>query len=193
MPRKKRGPYETEKDTFAIRLRAAMKVRGETRDSLAAKVGVQRQTIGYYANGQSKPDTERLAKIAEALQVSSDWLIGVQNISKSMDEHDSLQPLSSPAIAKLQLYRAIGEDNVISFLNYIIEEQWLDNLVESIHVFAGDYESRITIDMDCNMDLNVEHHCKKALVKSLIDLHVWKIINGYINYAKRGTDNAAKE
>lgn len=193
MPRKKRGPYETEKDTFAVRLRDAMKVRGETRDSLAAKVGVQRQTIGYYANGQSKPDTEKLAKIAEALQVSSDWLIGVQNISKITDEHDSLQYLSSRAVAMLSLYHDIEEDNVISFIDYIIGDQWLDDLVESIHTFAGDYESRITVDMECHLDASDEHYCKKAAVKSLIDLRLWKIINGYISYIKGGIDNAAKK
>lgn len=193
MPRKKISTYETEKDIFATRLRAAMKVMGETRDSLAAKVGVQRQTIGYYANGQSKPDTEKLAKIAEALQVSSDWLIGVSNKSNQTDKHNILQCLSSGAAAALHMYLTIGEDDVISFINYIIGERSLDDLVKSIHAFAGDYESQIILGMDCYLNTSVEHYCKKAAVKSLIDLHIWKIINGYINYIKGGIDNAAQE
>lgn len=89
MPRKSNPAYSTENSVFATRLREIMKERGENQTSLAEKitskyVTIQRQTISLYMNGQSKPDTERLTAIAKALDVSADYLLGLNNV-KSMD------------------------------------------------------------------------------------------------------------
>ena len=84
MPRKKDLPYNTENDIFATRLREIMQIRGENQTTLSAKTNMQRQTISLYMNGQSKPDTERLTSIAQALNVSSDYLLGLSNV-KSLD------------------------------------------------------------------------------------------------------------
>lgn len=86
MPRKSAMSYETQGDTFAKQLTAIMKERGETQTSIAAKITdmglpIQRQTISLYMNGQSKPDTDRLAMLAKALNVSSDWLLGLSTVS----------------------------------------------------------------------------------------------------------------
>lgn len=82
MPRKTEPAYETENGVFPKRLKEIMKERGENQTSLAKKiteqyVTIQRQTISLYMNGQSKPDTERLAAIAQVLNVSADWLLGL--------------------------------------------------------------------------------------------------------------------
>lgn len=63
--------------TFAQNLRERMKEKGETQESIAKKVGVKRQTISLYQKGISKPDIEVLYRIANALDVTSDWLIGL--------------------------------------------------------------------------------------------------------------------
>ena len=89
MPRKSVPACESEKSIFAKRLTKAMKECGENQTTLAEKitsqyVTIQRQTISLYMNGQSKPDTERLAAIARVLNVSADWLLGLSDDSVKM-------------------------------------------------------------------------------------------------------------
>ena len=84
MPRKSVPACESEKSIFAKRLTEAMKESDENQTTLAKKISsqyvtIQRQTISLYMNGQSKPDTERLAAIARVLDVSADWLLGLSD------------------------------------------------------------------------------------------------------------------
>lgn len=80
-PSKRKTPaYEAEKAVFATKLRECMKSRGENQTTLAEKIGVQRQTISLYMNGQSSPNTEILTNIASALNVSADYLLGLSDV-----------------------------------------------------------------------------------------------------------------
>lgn len=78
--KRKTPASEAEKALFATRLRECMKIRGENQTSLSDKIGIQRQTISLYMNGQSSPNTEILTAIAKALDVSSDYLLGLSDV-----------------------------------------------------------------------------------------------------------------
>ena len=52
------------------------KARGLTRDELAAQVGTSGAIIGRYERGEITPSVEVAAKIAKALDVSLDYLVG---------------------------------------------------------------------------------------------------------------------
>ena len=86
MPRKKDLPYMTENDIFATRLREVMASKGTNQTKLAAQLmeehgqTMQRQTLSQYMNGQSKPDTERLAMLCKTLGVSADYLLGLTEV-----------------------------------------------------------------------------------------------------------------
>lgn len=47
-------------------------------------LGISRQTIGFYLNGNRIPDIVGLRKIAEKCNVSADWLLGISE-AKSLD------------------------------------------------------------------------------------------------------------
>lgn len=85
MPRKTQTSAETENRVFAVRLRECMnEIRADTgkpttQEQLAAAVGVIRQTVSNYMNGQSDPDWETLAKIAQYFNVSTDYLVGLHD------------------------------------------------------------------------------------------------------------------
>ena len=51
------------------------KIRGFSQEALAEKVGVTRQTVSKWEVGESLPDLEKAAALAEALGVSVDELI----------------------------------------------------------------------------------------------------------------------
>jgi len=52
------------------------KAKGLTRDELAAQVGTSGAIIGRYERGEITPSVEVAAKIADALDVSLDYLVG---------------------------------------------------------------------------------------------------------------------
>lgn len=75
MARKKTSAVYTENDIFPSKLRALMSETGTSQETLANYIGVTRQSVGYYAQGQSSPDWKGLVKIAEFFKVSLDYLM----------------------------------------------------------------------------------------------------------------------
>lgn len=58
------------------RLSEALRRRGWKAADLVEKTGVPKGAISYYLAGKSKPKTDRLYIIAQALDVSEAWLMG---------------------------------------------------------------------------------------------------------------------
>lgn len=76
-PKRNQPTFETEKAVFATNLRECMDNKGVSQSALAQQIGVQRQTVSLYMSGQSSPNTEILTNIANALDVSADYLLGL--------------------------------------------------------------------------------------------------------------------
>lgn len=64
---------------FSERLSALMKERNVTQEELAHELGIKRQTVSLYKNGQSTPDAAQLKNIAVFFNVSADWLLGLSD------------------------------------------------------------------------------------------------------------------
>jgi transcriptional regulator with XRE-family HTH domain len=60
---------------FASRLKQLRTQRNLSQSELAKQVGVHYNHIGRYERGQSKPTAQTLTKLAEALSVSTDFLM----------------------------------------------------------------------------------------------------------------------
>lgn len=122
MGRKTDNAYKTENDIFATRLRGLMEKKGLTQQSLAELTGFQRQTIGQYVNGTSKPDTYRLIKIAKALDVTPNLLLGF-----------STAETDNPSVAAIVDYTGLDAECIhaihqargslaVDFLNYCLRK-----------------------------------------------------------------------
>lgn len=59
-------------------------IRGETQQTAADKIGVSRQNIGKWLSGSTTPDIETLCKIADAYNVTTDYLLG-RTLNKTTD------------------------------------------------------------------------------------------------------------
>lgn len=72
-----------------------------TTKDFAEKVGISRQSMGFYLSGKRVPDSVTLTQICQKCKVSSDWLLGLTD-TKSPDTD----------IAAVIQYTGLTEDNV---------------------------------------------------------------------------------
>lgn len=61
---------------FSTRLVAARKKRGFNQEELANKAGLKPAAISHFETDSRKPSFDNLKKIADALDVTSDYLLG---------------------------------------------------------------------------------------------------------------------
>jgi transcriptional regulator with XRE-family HTH domain len=63
-------------DQFPQRLRAARLLRGLGQDDLARKTRLQPSAISHFETGSRRPSFDNLRKLADALEVTTDYLLG---------------------------------------------------------------------------------------------------------------------
>jgi transcriptional regulator with XRE-family HTH domain len=61
---------------FAERLRSAREGRGMSQSELAQKSGLQPSAVSHFETGRRSPSFDNLRKLADALSVSTDFLLG---------------------------------------------------------------------------------------------------------------------
>lgn len=72
--------------TFSERLSEAIQLRGVSQKWLATEADTTEATISRYVSGNSSPMLlQLLGNIAQSLNVSSDFLIGISNLHQSKD------------------------------------------------------------------------------------------------------------
>ena len=75
-PNRERGAMQNSPQrTMGVRLREARLRREMSQEDVAEALGIHPMTISKYERDQQDPNTARLAALAEALDVSSDWLL----------------------------------------------------------------------------------------------------------------------
>lgn len=82
-------------------------------------LGMSRQTVGFYLNGNRVPDIIGLEQIARKCNVSADWLIGLSNV-KSFDgdvkSASNYLELSEDAVLSL---KRISANNIMDYFGQI--------------------------------------------------------------------------
>jgi transcriptional regulator with XRE-family HTH domain len=67
---------QTDFSIFGERLAEACRVRGKSYDRLCSRMGLPTRRVGLKASDLKALDIERLAQMADMLDVSIDWLLG---------------------------------------------------------------------------------------------------------------------
>lgn len=103
---------------FSSRLKAALASRNTTQASLAQQLKTSQKNISNYVSGKSLPSVERLRDIASKLNVSTDWLLGISDISchsndLEIKQFESTINLLPPAKrqAVISMLHILAEDN----------------------------------------------------------------------------------
>lgn len=101
--------------TFPTRLRLLIDERNDvTQDKIAEMLGVTRQTVGNWCNGDSAPDAVSLTKMAEYFDVSIDWLLNKaapKKIDAKLAAVCGFTGLTEDAARKLHYYREVEKRN----------------------------------------------------------------------------------
>src|ERR1700729_2325506 len=63
-------------DIFPTRLRKARELRDLNQGTLAEKAGMQASAISHFETGNRKPSFDNLRRLADALDVTTDYLLG---------------------------------------------------------------------------------------------------------------------
>lgn len=77
-------------DTFANRLKLALRIRKIKQADLSKKTGINKSLISSYLTGTFKPKQDKLTLLAKALKVQESWLMGFNvEMDRKNESHDS--------------------------------------------------------------------------------------------------------
>ncbi len=77
------SPIQTQPSLVAHNLKLLREARGLTQASLGGKAGIAPASISHFETGQRVPSLESLVKLADALQVSTDAVLGRESMQDS--------------------------------------------------------------------------------------------------------------
>ena len=77
----KKMTKEARMEKFGERVRVLRDNKGLSQKELADRIGMTRSIISTYETGQKMPTYGKLIKLADVLEVSTDYLLGVENDS----------------------------------------------------------------------------------------------------------------
>lgn len=110
--------------TFGNRIRTLRKKYNLTQLELATKVGIPKSTLAGYENGLRRPKFETIEKLAEVLNTSSDYLIGISD-----DPHPAKPTKDLRKLLKQEDYHIDGKKLTHEDLDFVIE--FLDRIAKN--------------------------------------------------------------
>ena len=116
-----------EKDALGERLRRLRLEKGYSLRELAAVVGTSHRMIAYYEIQGGNPPADVVVKLARALGVSADGLLGLRKANKAADSH----PENVRLLRKLrQVAKLPAKDrrSVLQMIDALVERQALKEL-----------------------------------------------------------------
>ena len=152
---------ERKNDRLPIFTERFRELQGEkTNTEFADFLGISRQTVGFYCNGDRVPDALTLIKISQKCGVSADWLLGLSDYKNKETESTSAKELGLSEKSVNFLARHILKPDFISTINLLIEdaanmyadpdgsESVLENIVRLFEVVPFELSSRWFVATD---------------------------------------------
>jgi len=94
---------------FSTRMKQAMFLKGIRQADLCARTGLDRAQVSSYINDKYRPNAESLGKLAAALGVTAEWLLGREEIGLPTLAADPVLTLTKDEIDLLEKYRSADE------------------------------------------------------------------------------------
>lgn len=180
---------------FHSRLRDLIKEHEITKQKLSEEIGVSRQAISQYCDGSTIPNADKLLKIAEFFNTSTDYLLGLSDVQSTDTEVRAIceyTGLSEEAIGDLHLIveninKESGaypswltaedifeskefEKQVLQMISYFIyNERFKDAVVDTIS-YMDTLSDRISAINALTEKINKEDKLDSALVHEIDNL-----------------------
>lgn len=104
----------------------------------AEKVGITRQTMGFYLNGERIPDSLGLVQICTSCNVSSDWLLGLTNDPHPQPCAADALGLSATTISDLQEFTDKQRYGLERIINTKVFGQMCEDVSEYLEIPKSD-------------------------------------------------------
>ena len=99
----------------AMRLREAMANKGMRQADLVSATGISKGNISHYVNGNHIPDNIMAMKLAKALDVQPDWIMGIDEAA----EYALVE--KTPLIDAIMNMNESQKDRLYDYARYLLE------------------------------------------------------------------------
>lgn len=117
------------KKTIGMRINTLLAEHNKRQKDLAYFLGVTDNTISYFVNGNRIPNTEQIIKIAEFFNVSSDFILGISDVSSIDENLKSVCEYTGISESAIDKIKELNNDEMIIF-NALIGECQLKDLID---------------------------------------------------------------
>ena len=187
---------------FPNRLSELMEEQKLKQQDLADELGIKRQTVSLYMNGQSMPDALQVRNIAAFFGVSSDWLLGLTDVkAQDLDIREVCEytGLSETAVDSLHHFIADKDKNGVypagftdakytprDFINDLLSHRFLFHIIVEFcdgvnNLGEPDVDSSTLISIQKNIDCEYRDH--NILTLSLKEISSLQIAHAKSNIA----------
>jgi transcriptional regulator with XRE-family HTH domain len=111
---------------FGARLALLRKAAGYTQMELAKEIGVSQRVIAYYEGETQHPPANLLPKLAQALNITTDELLGIKPVNKAPKADSRLQR----RFRQIEKMDAREKRQIIQLLDTFIEREQLRRKAE---------------------------------------------------------------
>lgn len=130
-------------EIFSTRLKELRQESGLTIEEFASEVGVSRSSVGYYENQNRLPDLAVAAKMAEVLDVTTDYLIGRSNAQVQTPKLKNICDYVGLSDKSVEMLAQLKKENPtrLSIINLLLE-QAADDITDDYEL-DGEYDGSV--------------------------------------------------
>lgn len=124
---------------FPSNLRTLLEEKGTTITALANELGISRQAVSQYADGTGQPNAEKLGRIADYFDVSTDWLLGRSGGVKALNpDKQSAGKYTGLSESVISWMHSIIDDPVrLETLNAILGNKTFQAILPDVHALKN--------------------------------------------------------
>ncbi len=114
--------------TYSNRIRELRKNKSLSQEQLADKLGVTKQAVSQMERGARKPSVTMLEALCDFFNVSTDYLLGKEDVTIRIIDRDGIRKLDSANSEVDRIAKIIRDDPVMHNLFDIARDCTPDNL-----------------------------------------------------------------
>lgn len=121
---------------IGLRINSALATRDMKQKELAKILGVTDNTISYYCSGSRTPKLDQLIQIAESLNVTTDYLLGLTDDPEKKPAATDDLGLSEKAVKKIRYLRNCSSNDMeyMDFFSQLIESDLFDRFIYDLYM-----------------------------------------------------------